>query len=87
MNASGGFSSEQLSPDANSFPAIYEAAILYAADYYDTARETLEKMTVDHKGTPWEVLAKMHKHVSLGLEWKLEIEVKKEEEKMEMKKE
>ncbi len=42
LNASGGFSSEQLSPDANSFPAIYEAAILYAADYYDAARETLE---------------------------------------------
>ncbi len=53
----------------------------------DAARETLEKMTTDHKGTPWEVLAKMHKNVSLGLDWKLEIEEKKEEEKMEMKKE
>lgn len=43
MNASGVFSSEQLSPDANSFPVIYEAAILYAADYYDAARETLKE--------------------------------------------
>ena len=43
MNASGVFSSEQLLPDANSFPVIYEAAILYAADYYDAARETLKE--------------------------------------------
>ncbi|MCY7389064.1 MAG: STAS domain-containing protein [Burkholderiales bacterium] len=43
MGASGVFSSEQLSPDANSFPVIYEAAILYAADHYDAARETLKE--------------------------------------------
>jgi anti-anti-sigma regulatory factor len=42
MTSSGGFSSEQLSPDSNSFPALYEAAILYAADCYDAARETLK---------------------------------------------
>ena len=43
MSASGAFSSEQLSPDANSFPVIYEAAILYAAAHYDAARETLKE--------------------------------------------
>lgn len=47
MNASGAFSSDQLSPDSNSFPVIYEAAILYAADCYDAARETL----TDHMKT------------------------------------
>ncbi|MEP7156794.1 MAG: STAS domain-containing protein [Betaproteobacteria bacterium] len=43
MMASGGFSSEQLSPDSNNFPALYEAAILYAADCYDAAQETLKE--------------------------------------------
>ena len=43
QGTSGVFTSEQLSPDANSFPVIYEAAILYAADYYDAARETLKE--------------------------------------------
>ena len=43
MNTSGAFSGEQLSPEANSFPVIYEAAILYAADHYDAARETLKE--------------------------------------------
>jgi len=43
QGTSGAFTSEQLSPDANSFPVIYEAAILYAADYYDAARETLKE--------------------------------------------
>ena len=43
MMSSGGFSSEQLSPDSNSFPALYEAAILSAADCYDAARETLKE--------------------------------------------
>lgn len=40
---SGGFSSEQLSPDANCFPPLYEAAILYAADCYEAAQETLKE--------------------------------------------
>ena len=43
MGTSGVFTSEQLSPDASSFPVIYEAAILYAADHYDAARETLKE--------------------------------------------
>jgi anti-anti-sigma regulatory factor len=47
MNTTGTFSGDQLSPDANNFPVIYEAAILYAADYYDAARETLK----DHMKT------------------------------------
>ena len=42
MMASGGFSSDQLSPDATNFPPLYEAAILYAADCYDAAQETLK---------------------------------------------
>ena len=50
MGASGTFSSEQLSPDANSFPVIYEAAILYAADYYDAARETLKEHMKSEEG-------------------------------------
>lgn len=50
LNASGGGSSEQLSPDANSFPVIYEAAILYAADYYDAARETLKEHMKTEEG-------------------------------------
>ena len=50
MNASGVFSSEQLSPDANSFPVIYEAAILYAADYYDAAREMLKEHMKTEEG-------------------------------------
>jgi anti-anti-sigma regulatory factor len=41
--SSGTFNSEQLSPDSNSFPALYEAAILYAADCYDAAQETLKE--------------------------------------------
>ena len=43
MMTSGGFSSEQLSPDSNNFPPLYEAAILYAADCYDAAQETLKE--------------------------------------------
>jgi anti-anti-sigma regulatory factor len=43
MLSSGGFSSEQLSPDSNNFPALYEAAILYAADCYEAAQETLKE--------------------------------------------
>ena len=43
MHASNVFSSEQLSPDTTSYPVIYEAAILYAADYPDAARETLKE--------------------------------------------
>ena len=41
LQSSGGFSAEQLSPDSIHFPAVYEAAILYAADCYEAAQETL----------------------------------------------
>ena len=41
MATSGAFSTEQLSPDATAFPPLYEAAILYAADCYDAAQDTL----------------------------------------------
>ena len=50
MHASGAFSSDQLSPDSNSFPVIYEAAILYAADCYDAARETLKDHMKSEEG-------------------------------------
>lgn len=43
MTTSGGFSSDQLSPDSTNFPPLYEAAILYAADCYDAAQETLRE--------------------------------------------
>ncbi len=48
LQSSGGFSVEQLSPDSIHFPAIYEAAILYAADCYEAAQEAL----CDHLKTP-----------------------------------
>jgi Planctomycete cytochrome C/Caspase domain len=52
----------------------------------EEARELLGKMADDHKGTPWEVLAKMHKNVALGLKWEVIPEPPPaEEEKMEMK--
>ena len=46
-------SSDQISPDSNSFPPIYEAAILYAADCYDAAQETLKEYmkTADGKNS------------------------------------
>ena len=50
---SGTFSAEQLSADSISFPAIYEAAIFYAADCYDAAQETLKEhlKTTDGKNS------------------------------------
>ena len=47
------FSADQISPDSNSFPPIYEAAILYAADCYDAAQETLKEhmKTADGKNS------------------------------------
>ncbi|MBC7624180.1 MAG: STAS domain-containing protein [Aeromicrobium sp.] len=42
MSASGVFSVEALQPDSTSFPPIYEAAILYAADHSDAAEITLK---------------------------------------------
>jgi anti-anti-sigma regulatory factor len=37
------FSTDQISPDSNTFPPIYEAAILFAADCYPAAHETLKE--------------------------------------------
>ncbi len=50
MGSSGAFSSEQLSPDANAFPPLYEAAILYAADCYEAAQETLKDHLKNKEG-------------------------------------
>lgn len=43
MSSTGSFSAEALSPDSTALPAIYEAAILYAADYYDAAESVLRE--------------------------------------------
>ena len=42
VSAPAASSSDQISPDSNNFPPIYEAAILYAADCYEAAQETLK---------------------------------------------
>lgn len=43
MSQSGAFQLETLSPDSTSFPPIYEASILYAADHYDAAEMVLKE--------------------------------------------
>lgn len=43
LMTSGSFSTDQLSPDSNAFPPLYEAAILYAADCAEAAQETLKE--------------------------------------------
>jgi Caspase domain len=52
------------------------------------AKELLVKIADDHKGTPWEVLAKMHKNIALGLKWEVIPQTMKEDDKAdgEMKK-
>ena len=40
-----------------------------AKDRAKKAREILESLTKDHKGTPYEILAKREMFTSLGLEW------------------
>jgi hypothetical protein len=45
----------------------------------EEARDALAKMAEDHKGTPWEVLAKMHKNIALGLKWEVIPEAQAEE--------
>jgi len=42
QSASGTFVADTLSPDSGNFPPIYEAAILYAADYYEGAEAVLK---------------------------------------------
>jgi anti-anti-sigma regulatory factor len=41
-SASGTFSAEVISPDSTTLPPIYEAAVLYSADYYDAAETVLK---------------------------------------------
>ncbi len=51
----------------------------------DEARELLAEMAESHKGTPYEVLAKMHKNIAVGLKWEVIPEAPPaEEEKMDM---
>ena len=48
LSATGGFATDALNPDSATFPALYEAAILYAADHYDATKEVLK----EHLKTP-----------------------------------
>jgi anti-anti-sigma regulatory factor len=43
MSNSGAFLADALTPDSTSFPPIYEAAILYSADYYEAAEMVLKE--------------------------------------------
>jgi hypothetical protein len=52
----------------------------------EEAKESLEKLGKEHKGTPLEILAKMHRNLSLGLAWKLEVQQAPADEKMDEKK-
>jgi hypothetical protein len=40
-----------------------------AKEYASEARKALDRLAKQHKGTPWEVLAKRERLTSLGLEW------------------
>ncbi|CAN5641552.1 hypothetical protein BH11PLA2_BH11PLA2_15740 [soil metagenome] len=40
----------------------------------EAAKESFEKMAKDHKGSPLEMVAKMHRNIALGLTWKLEVQ-------------
>lgn len=40
-----------------------------AKKHAEEAKKILDKLAEDHKGTPWEVLAKRDKSITLGLEW------------------
>jgi hypothetical protein len=40
----------------------------------ENAKELLEAMVKDHKGTPFEMMAKMNRNLALGLAWKLEVQ-------------
>ncbi|MBY0527359.1 MAG: caspase family protein [Gemmataceae bacterium] len=40
-----------------------------ARKYIDQAKKILDKMAKDHKGTPWELIAKREAITSLGLQW------------------
>ncbi len=53
MSATGVFAAEVLSPDATSFPPVYEAALLYSADHFDAAEQTLKDylQTTDGKNS------------------------------------
>jgi Caspase domain len=41
-----------------------------AKKMFESSRKGLDKLIKDHKGTPWEVLAKREKLTALGLAWK-----------------
>jgi hypothetical protein len=49
----------------------------------EEARETFEKLATEHKGSPFEILAKMNRNVALGLTWKLEVQQAGEEKEPE----
>ena len=43
MSASGIFTADSLTPDSTGFPPTYEAALLYSANYFDSAEQVLKK--------------------------------------------
>ena len=47
----------------------------------EAANELLDKMAEEHKGTPYEVIAKLHRHISVGLEWRSLTKDKKDDAK------
>jgi len=56
--------------------------------FSDEAKVLYDALATEHKGTPWEVLAKRARVESLGLEWKAYMKPKEtgDDDKMEMKK-
>jgi hypothetical protein len=46
----------------------------------EEAKDLLEKIAEEHKGTPYEVIAKLHKHISVGLEWRAVSKAKAEDD-------
>ena len=51
----------------------------------DKGKEMFETIIKDHKGTPWEIVSKQAKTISLGLKWQSYAPEAAEGEKMEMK--
>jgi hypothetical protein len=49
----------------------------------ESAKELFETIAKEHKGTPLEMLAKMHRDIVLGLRWKLEVQQSEAAEKRE----
>jgi hypothetical protein len=51
----------------------------------DRGKEMFEQIIKEHKGTPWEIVSKQAKTISLGLKWQSYAAEAADGEKMEMK--